>query len=73
MRIPKAPSGISYVIRLVGCRREFDSVTQPLPLVAAQFRPRFAAPRPEEAVLTFLLRQATRYYPAPKGMIVCFD
>jgi len=38
-------------ITLVARRSECVSTAQPLPLVTAQFRPRFAEPRPEGAVL----------------------
>ena len=39
---------------LVACRSDFVSTAQPLPLVTAQYRPRFAEPRPEGAVLNVL-------------------
>jgi hypothetical protein len=50
---------LRLVRALVACRREFFTMTQPLPLVAAHHRAAFSEPRPEEAVLTFWLRQAT--------------
>jgi hypothetical protein len=48
----------SRVNRLVACSGEFVSLTQPLPLVTAQYRTGFAEPRPQGAVLTSGLRQA---------------
>src|SRR5437016_12192866 len=46
--------------KLVGCREEFVSLMQLFRLVPARLRTGFAEPRPEEAVLTSGLRQATR-------------
>jgi hypothetical protein len=45
---------------LMVCRSTFVSMTPPLPVVTAQCRRVATEPRPEEAVLTFWLRQAAR-------------
>ena len=45
---------------LVACRSEFVSMAQPLPPVTAQYPTCLTEPRPEEAVVTIWLRQATR-------------
>ena len=52
-------AGFGGLADLVACRREFVSMTKPLPLVAARYRTGFAEPRPEEAVNN--VRAATGY------------